>query len=74
MEPTEVPRPRGQALGVADRQVLGDPVGVMDEALEAVGARPDGHLERVQGELGTEGLVTRQPTMRRENTSTTNAV
>jgi hypothetical protein len=44
----------GQALGVADRQVLAPSVGVMHEAVE-VPAVPDRHLQGVEGQIGPEG-------------------
>ena len=47
----------GEAFGVADREILHAPVGVMDQLVEplpAAGARPDRLLKRVQGEVGAE--------------------
>src|SRR3990172_5799420 len=45
----------GQALGVADREVLDPPIAVVDEPGEILGSpAPDRHLEGIEGELGAE--------------------
>jgi len=49
-------------------------VAVVHEVGEvAVRARPDGHLESIEGEIGPELFETRQPTMARLKASVMNA-
>ena len=61
-----------QSLGVADREILRPPVAMMDQ--RAVGLPVVQRLlQGVEREVGAQRRLARQPTMRREKTSITNA-
>jgi len=44
----------GEALRVADREVLAAAIGVVDEALKIAAALPERHLQGVEGEVGAQ--------------------
>ena len=64
----------GEPFGVADRQVLHAPLGVVDEAVEVLALRVQIAISNASSARSARRVVaTRQPTIRRENTSVTNA-
>ena len=64
----------GQALGVDDGEVLTAPVAVVDQAVEALLRDQMAISKASRARLVARVVATRQPTMRRENTSMTKAV